>query len=45
MVWLHGSAFVKIIAFRNFQQKDEAEAKLIDLENQYGDIELDDVRW
>ncbi len=39
-------AFVKIIAFRNFQQKDmKLEVKLIDLENQYGDIELDDVRW
>ncbi|HRI25263.1 MAG TPA: VIT domain-containing protein [Ferruginibacter sp.] len=38
--------FVRVISFRNFQKENMTmEVKLFDLDNQYGVVELDAVRW
>ncbi|MGB4843421.1 MAG: TonB-dependent receptor plug domain-containing protein, partial [Ferruginibacter sp.] len=38
--------YVRVIAFKNFQQANmEMEIKIFDLDNQYGVVELDDVKW
>lgn len=38
--------FVRVITFKNFQQKNMTmEVKIFDLDNQYGVVELDEVRW
>ena len=38
--------YIRVITFKNFQKENmELEIKTFDLDNQYGVIELDDVRW
>ncbi len=38
--------YVRTIAFKNFQKENmEIEVKLFDLDNQYGVVELDEVKW
>jgi len=38
--------FVRVITFKNFQKGNmEMEIKLFDLDNQYGIVELDEVKW
>ncbi len=37
---------VRVITFKNFQKENmEMEVKLFDLDNQYGVVELDEVKW
>ena len=39
-------AFVRVIAFKNFQKENmQVEIKIFDLDNQYGLVELDEIRW
>lgn len=39
-------AFIRVITFKNFQKPNMTmEVKLFDLDNQYGVVELDEVRW
>ncbi|MEP7237108.1 MAG: VIT domain-containing protein [Ferruginibacter sp.] len=38
--------FVRVITFRNFQKDNmDVEIKMFDLDNQYGVVELDEVKW
>jgi tetratricopeptide (TPR) repeat protein len=38
--------YMRVIAFKNFQKENmELEISLFDLDNQYGIVELDEVRW
>jgi tetratricopeptide (TPR) repeat protein len=38
--------YVRVVAFKNFHKDNmEIEVKLFDLDNQYGVVELDDVKW
>lgn len=38
--------FVRVISFKNFQKENmKLEIKLFDLDNQYGVVELDEVKW
>jgi hypothetical protein len=38
--------YVRVIAFKNFQKENMAlEINIFDLDNQYGIVELDEVRW
>lgn len=38
--------YIRVISFKNFQKENmEMEIKIFDLDNQYGVIELDDVKW
>ena len=38
--------FVRVVAFKNFQKANMTmEVKIFDLDNQYGVVELDEVKW
>lgn len=38
--------FMRVISFKNFQKENmQMEVKIFDLDNQYGVVELDEVRW
>lgn len=38
--------FLRVITFKNFQKENmQMEAKLFDLDNQYGVVELDEINW
>lgn len=38
--------FIRVISFKNFQQANmKMEVKLFDLDNQYGEVELDEIYW
>ncbi len=38
--------FIRVISFKNFQQANmKMEIKLFDLDNQYGEVELDEIYW